>query len=73
VSVQERCTVCVEHTTVSKSFWMHMMEPLGDMGRVESYFSPEIVLTLMQDRCTVFAKRTIHSEIILDAPNGTPR
>jgi hypothetical protein len=33
----------------------------------------EIVLTLMQDRCTVFTKRTICSEIILDAPDGTPR
>jgi hypothetical protein len=26
-----------------------------------------------QDRCTVCAKCTIGSEIILDAPNGTPR
>jgi hypothetical protein len=28
----------------------------------------EIVLTLMQDRCMVCAKRTIGSEIVLDAP-----
>ena len=28
----------------------------------------EIVLVLVQDRCTVWAKRTIGSEIILDAP-----
>ena len=27
-----------------------------------------IVLVLVQDRCTVFAKRTIGSEIVLDAP-----
>jgi len=27
----------------------------------------------VQDRCTVCAKRTIGSEIILDAPDGTPR
>jgi hypothetical protein len=33
----------------------------------------EIVLILMQGRCTVFAERTTGSEIILDAPNGTPR
>ena len=32
----------------------------------------EIVLTLTQDRCTVCAERTIGSEIILDAPDGTP-
>ena len=30
----------------------------------------EIVLILMQDRCTVCAERTIGSEIILDAPDG---
>jgi hypothetical protein len=26
----------------------------------------------MQDRCLVFVERTIGSEIILDAPGGTP-
>ena len=30
-------------------------------------------LVLVQDRCTICAKRTIGSEIILDAPDGTPR
>ena len=30
----------------------------------------DIVLVLAQDRCTVCAKCTIGSEIILDAPNG---
>ena len=33
----------------------------------------EMVLVLVQDRCTICAKRTIGSEIILDAPDGTPR
>ena len=33
----------------------------------------EIVVILTQDRCTVCAERTIGSEIILDAPYGTPR
>ena len=32
----------------------------------------EIVLVLVQDRCTVCAKYTIGSEIVLDAPDGTP-
>jgi hypothetical protein len=32
----------------------------------------EIVLILTQDRCIVCAEHTIGSEIILDAPNGTP-
>ena len=31
----------------------------------------EIVLVLTQDRCTVCAERTIGSEIVLDAPDGT--
>jgi hypothetical protein len=33
----------------------------------------EIVLILMQDRCTVCAEYTIALEIVLDAPDGTPR
>ena len=33
----------------------------------------DIVLTLKQDRCTVCVERTIGSEIVLDAPDGTPR
>jgi hypothetical protein len=31
------------------------------------------VLILTQDRCTVCAERTMGLEIVLDAPNGTPR
>ena len=33
----------------------------------------ETVLVFVQDSCTVCAKRTIGSEIVLDALNGTPR
>jgi hypothetical protein len=33
----------------------------------------EIGLILMRDWCTVCVKRTISSEIILDALDGTPR
>ena len=36
-------------------------------------FHLEIVLMYTQDRCTVCAERTIGSEIILDALDGTPR
>jgi hypothetical protein len=36
-------------------------------------FRLEIVLILTQDRCIVCAKRTIGSEIVLDAPDGSPR
>jgi hypothetical protein len=30
------------------------------------------VLVSMQDRCTVYAKHTIGSKIIVDAPDGAP-
>ena len=44
------------------------------MGHVESHFGMfGEVLVLMQDRCMVCDKRTIGSEIILDALDGTPR
>ena len=33
----------------------------------------EIVLVSVQDRFMVCAKRTIGSDIVVDAPNGTPR
>jgi hypothetical protein len=47
---------------------------LGDEAQVEALsVRLEIVLIIMQDRCTVCKERTIGSEIVLDAPNGTPR
>ena len=32
-----------------------------------------IVLLSMQDRCTIYTKRAIVSEVMLGAPDGTPR
>ena len=54
---------------------MHPMELLGDVGHVEPCVDPfgDSVSVFLQDRCTVCAERTIGSEIILDAPDGTPR
>ena len=50
------------------------MVPLCDEAQVEAHFGlSDIELILMQDRCMVCVERTIRSEIILDAPNGTPR
>ena len=59
------------------------MELLGDMGLVECQVTWDMwnlvlvrlatVLVSVHDRCTVCAKRTIGSEILLDAPDGTPR
>ena len=46
---------------------------LGEEAQVEaSLVHLEIVLILTQDRCTVCAERTIGSEIVLDALDGTP-
>jgi hypothetical protein len=36
-------------------------------------FHLETVLVSLQDRCTICAKRKRGFEIVLDAPNGTPR
>ena len=50
------------------------MELLGDMRHGESCsVRLEMVPILTQDQCTVCAEHTIGLEIILDAPNETPR
>ena len=50
------------------------MVPLGVEAQVEVCFGLlDIVLILTQDRFTVCVERTIGLEIILDAPDGTPR
>ena len=47
---------------------------LRDEAQVEARFSPlGDSANFDTDRCTVCAKRTTGSEIILDAPDGTPR
>ena len=46
------------------------MQLLGDVGHVESRsVRLEMVLVLVQDRCTVCVKHTIGSDIVLDAPD----
>jgi hypothetical protein len=47
---------------------------LGDKAQKETRFGLlEIVLILTHDRCIVCAEHTIGSEIILHAPDETPR
>ena len=47
---------------------------LGDEAQLESRLVRlEMVLVLVQDRCTVCAKHTIGLDIVSDAPDGTPR
>ena len=47
---------------------------LGDEAQVEAHFvRSDIEPISMQDRCMVCDEHTIGSEIIFDAPDGTPR
>jgi hypothetical protein len=46
----------------------------GDEAKMEACFGPfEESVSFRSDWCTVYAKHTIDSEIILDAPDGNPR
>jgi hypothetical protein len=71
VSVQDRCTICAKcrkHFGRTRQF--------SRVTRLKCKLISvrlEIVLILMQDRCMVGAECTIGLEIILDAPDGTPR
>jgi hypothetical protein len=50
------------------------MELLGDLGFMESRFGMfGDSVSVSASRCTVCAKHTIGSEIVLDALDGTPR
>ena len=52
---------------------MHLFVLLDEEAQVEVEFGLlEIMLILMQDRCTVCMEHTICLEIDLDAPDGTP-
>jgi hypothetical protein len=53
---------------------MHPMELLIDVGHLKSHLSPfGDCISEVQNRCTVCAKHTIGSEVILDTRDGTPR
>ena len=60
--------------SAQESFWKKQMVLLGARMKWKLVsVCLEIVLIFMQDRSTVCVERTIGSEIILDAPDGTPR
>jgi hypothetical protein len=70
---QERCTVCAEHSIGSEII---LDAPDGSLRRhwscgISFQSILETVVVSVQDRCTVCAKH--RSEIVLDAPDGTPR
>jgi hypothetical protein len=73
VSVQDRCTVCTEHS-IGIEIVLYTLD--GTPKRLKwklSLVRLEIVPLLMQDLCTVCVECTVGSEIVLEAPNGTPR
>ena len=75
-NLDKRSVQCLHRTyhRLRNHFWKHTMELLADMGRVESSFGPfGDGVSVDVDRCTVCAKRTIGSEIVLGASGGTPR
>jgi hypothetical protein len=67
---QDGCTFASNIPQAQKLFWTRAMDLLGDVGHVESrigmFGERERVLVSAQDRCTVCAKHTTGSEIILD-------
>jgi hypothetical protein len=82
VLVKDRCTVCAERTTGweivlvqdrCKVMWVMWNHILVHSDTVLLSVRLEKVVMLTQDRCMFWAECTIGSEIILDAPDGTPR
>jgi hypothetical protein len=71
---QDWCMVCQMYQRLrnhfGRTYWYSLVMRLKwmlDSNRLV------IVLILTQDRCTVCSERTIGLEIVLDAPDGTPR
>ena len=71
----DRCTVYAKRTIGSKNRLGHSkwyFKVMRLKWKLDSVCLA-IVLILMQDRCTVSAECIIGSEVIWDAPDGTPR
>ena len=77
VSVQDRCMVCARRTdediNTDDASASTPVPIAGPLTRARARKINHQVLILMQDWCTVCVERTISSEIVLDAPDGTPR
>jgi hypothetical protein len=73
---QDRCMVCVRairsEIIVRCTRWISQVT-LTMWNLVSVYLETGLVLVSVQDRCPVCAIRTIGLEIVLDAPDGTPR
>ena len=74
ILTQDSCKFAPNVPWARKSFWTHPMEFLGDMGHMESHFPFGDNVSV---KCNIGigyrVKRTIGSEIFLNAPDGTSR
>ena len=53
ILMQDRCTVCMEHTIAWKSIWMHPIDLLDDVCHMESRFG-------LFRCCVSFGARYVH-------------
>ena len=66
--------VCARRTIGSEVVLDAPNVPLGDEAQLKAcWVHLEMVLILTQHGCAVYVECTIWLEIILDAPDGTPR
>ena len=75
VSGQGSCTVYAKRTIGLENHFGHTkwyFKVTRLKWKLDSVYL-EIVLILTQDKCMMCAEYTIGSEIVLDAPDGTPR
>jgi hypothetical protein len=74
VGTRYSCTIGTKHAIGSEIILMHPMELQGDVVVWNLILVHlETVLVSVQDRRTVCLKLAIGSEIVSDAPDGTPR
>jgi hypothetical protein len=74
ISTQDRCMVCTERAIGSKIVLGASDGTPWDMGQVEACFGPfEDTINLGAREVQVYTKCTTSLDIILVAPNGTPR
>jgi hypothetical protein len=72
VLMQDRCTVCTEHTIGLEIILDAPDILLGDMGQAEAHFDPfKDSFNPVQDRCTVCDECTTGMETALGTPDGT--
>ena len=74
IFMQDMCMVAPKVPQAHKSFWTYPMVLLSDEAQVDARFGPfGDSANVDASQVTVYGKSTIGPEIVLDAPDGTPR